>query len=85
MLVLREGMALAVSGMALGVVAALGLMRLLASLIYCVRPTDPATLVAASLALGSIAFSGKLRPRAPRHPGGDDDRSEIRVGNPTRR
>ena len=39
-------------GVALGVGAALGLMRLLASLLYGVQPVDPATLAAVSLTLG---------------------------------
>jgi len=55
-LVVREGMALAMSGLALGVIAALGLMRLLACLLYGVRPADPPTLVAVSLLLGGIAL-----------------------------
>ena len=55
-LVLREGMALAGSGMALGVIAALGLTRLLASLLYAVGPTDALTLMAVSLALGGVAL-----------------------------
>jgi putative ABC transport system permease protein len=61
-LVVREGMALAASGMAVGIVAALGLTRLLASLLYGVRSTDPATLVAVSLALGIVAFLATYIP-----------------------
>jgi putative ABC transport system permease protein len=57
-------MALAVSGLALGVIAALGLMRPLASLLYGVRPADPATLAAVSLALGVVAFLAATSPRA---------------------
>ncbi len=55
-LVVREGMALAAAGTAVGLAAAFGLTRLLASLLYGVRPTDPVTLVAVSLLLGGIAF-----------------------------
>jgi predicted permease len=61
-LVLREGMVLAGSGMALGVIAALGLTRLLASLLYAVRPTDASTLVAVSLALGGVALVASYVP-----------------------
>jgi len=56
MLVVHEGMALAAAGMAVGIVAALALTRLLAGLLYGVRPTDPSTLVAVSLLLGGIAL-----------------------------
>jgi putative ABC transport system permease protein len=61
-LVLREGMALAASGMALGAIAALGLTRLLASLLFAVRPTDAATLVAVSLVLAGVAFVASYFP-----------------------
>jgi len=61
-LVVREGMTVAVAGMAAGIVAALGLMRLLSSLLYGVRPTDPPTLVAVSLALASVAFLASYIP-----------------------
>ena len=55
-LVVREGMALAASGAGVGLAAAFGLTRFLASLLYGVRPADPATLLAASLSLGAIAL-----------------------------
>jgi predicted permease len=54
-LIVREGMALAVAGTVVGLAAALGLTRLMASLLYGVRPADPATLAAASLLLAGIA------------------------------
>jgi len=55
-LVVREGMVLAAAGTMVGLAAALGLTRFLASLLYGVRPADPATLVAVSLLLGGIAL-----------------------------
>jgi predicted permease len=55
-LVVGDGMALAGAGTVVGLTAAFGLTRLLASLLYGVRPTDPATLVAVSLLLGGIAL-----------------------------
>jgi ABC-type antimicrobial peptide transport system permease subunit len=55
-LVVREGMALAAAGMAVGLAAAVGLTRLMLSLLYGVRPTDPATLAGVSLLLGGIAL-----------------------------
>jgi len=44
--VLRSALSLSVVGIVLGLVAALGLTRLLASFLFGVAPTDPATLVA---------------------------------------
>jgi putative ABC transport system permease protein len=55
-LVVREGMALAAIGTVVGLMAALGLTRLMASLLYGVRPADPATLAAVSLLLVGIAL-----------------------------
>jgi ABC-type antimicrobial peptide transport system permease subunit len=55
-LVVRQGMGLALMGMAAGLVAALALTRFLAGLLYNVRPADPATLAAVTLLLGGIAL-----------------------------
>jgi putative ABC transport system permease protein len=55
-LVLRQGMRLAAIGLAGGLVAALALTRLMAGLLYGVRPADPATLAAVALLLGGIAL-----------------------------
>ena len=55
-LVLRQGMSLAVIGMAGGLVAAYALTRLMAGLLYGVRPEDPATLAGVTLLLGAIAL-----------------------------
>ena len=55
-LVLRQGMRLAAIGLAGGLVAALALTRLMAGLLYGVRPADPATLAAVALLLAGIAL-----------------------------
>jgi predicted permease len=55
-LVVREGMMPAAIGTAGGLVAAVGLTRLMASLLYGVRPADPATLAAVPVLLGGVAF-----------------------------
>jgi predicted permease len=55
-LVVREGMVLAAAGTAVGLAVALGLTRLMASLLYGVRPADPATLAAVSVLLAGIAL-----------------------------
>jgi len=44
-LVLNEALRLALSGVAVGIVLALGLTRLIASLLFGVRATDPSTIV----------------------------------------
>ncbi len=50
-LLMRQGIALAGAGLCVGIGGALALTRLLSSLLYGVRPTDPPTFVAASLIL----------------------------------
>src|SRR5213078_4594935 len=45
-MVLKQGLLLAVMGMALGIAAALGLMRLLSSLLYQVSSSDATTFAA---------------------------------------
>jgi len=54
-LVLREGMIPVALGLAAGITAALALGRLVASQLYEVRPSDPATLAAVVLLLGGVA------------------------------
>jgi predicted permease len=55
-LVLREGVALAAAGVAIGLVGALGLTRFLASLLYGVKPSDPLTLALAVLTLAVVVL-----------------------------
>jgi len=55
-LVVGEGMLLAATGMVVGLAVTVGLTRLMVSLLYGVRPTDPATLAGVSLVLGGIAL-----------------------------
>ena len=55
-MVVGQGMALALAGVGVGVGAALGLTRLMSTMLYGVRAFDPATFVAISLALGAVAF-----------------------------
>ena len=61
-LVVRGGMAYAVVGLVVGLVAALGLTRFLASLLYDVRPADPPTLIFVSLTLGVVALFASYLP-----------------------
>jgi predicted permease len=55
-LILNHGMKMALGGVVLGVVAALGLTRLLAKMLYGVSTTDPATFVVITLLLTAVAF-----------------------------
>jgi len=60
--VVREGVLLGLSGVAIGVVAAFGLTRFLGSLLYDVSPTDPATFIGTSLAFLAIAVCASVGP-----------------------
>jgi putative ABC transport system permease protein len=63
-LVLRSGLALAVAGVAAGTIAALGMTRLLASLLFGVASTDPLTFtVSALLLLAAAALACYLPAR----------------------
>jgi putative ABC transport system permease protein len=55
-LVIRQGMALVVAGIAIGVVGAFALTHVLAKFLYQVTATDPETFVAISLMLALVAF-----------------------------
>jgi putative ABC transport system permease protein len=56
LLVLGQGMKMALGGVALGLVAALGLTRLLTKMLYGVSTTDPATFAVISLLLATVAL-----------------------------
>jgi len=55
-LVLGEGMRIALAGIGVGIVAALGLTRLLSNVIYGVGATDPITFGAVALLLTAVAL-----------------------------
>jgi putative ABC transport system permease protein len=61
-LVLSHGMALALTGVELGLIAAFGLTRFLTSLLFEVSPTDPITFVAVALLLTSVALMACFLP-----------------------
>jgi len=61
-LVVRQGMTLVLAGVAIGVAGAAGLSRLIASQLYAVRGTDPATFGAVAVVLVTIALVAILVP-----------------------
>ena len=55
-LIVGQGMLLVVAGVGIGLLVALGLTRLMSSLLYGVSTTDPVTFVTLSLLLSAVAF-----------------------------
>ena len=55
-MVLRQGFVLAAIGVAIGVALALGLTRLMSTLLYEVQPMDPATFVVVAIGLLAVAL-----------------------------
>jgi len=61
-IVIVKGVALTTAGITLGIVAALGLTRLMAGLLYDVKASDPATFVSVALLLVVTALLACLQP-----------------------
>jgi len=61
-MVLRQGAALTVTGLAVGFAASLALTRFLATLLYEVRPWDPATSVMVGAVLTVVALAASYIP-----------------------
>ena len=61
-MIVGRGMMVVVAGLVLGAIAALALTRVMATLIYGVSPTDPATFVAAAGVLASVGALACLVP-----------------------
>ena len=55
-LVMKDGIRLTVLGIVLGLAGAAALTRLMVSLLFEVKPMDPATLIAVALLLAAAAF-----------------------------
>jgi predicted permease len=61
-LVLRQGMMLVLAGVVIGVVSALAITRVIASQLYSVRATDPATFISVAVLLATVALVATLLP-----------------------
>jgi ABC-type antimicrobial peptide transport system permease subunit len=61
-LIVGQGLRLAIAGVALGAVGALGVTRVIASLLYNISPTDPVTFIGASLFLTLLAALASYIP-----------------------
>ena len=61
-MILRQGLRLAVIGVAIGIAGALGLTRLMASLLFGVSATDPATFAAITIILAAVALLASYIP-----------------------
>ena len=61
-LVVRQGLRLALMGVVLGLLCAVGLTRLMTSLLYGVSPTDPATFAAVAAGLIAVALLASYIP-----------------------
>jgi putative ABC transport system permease protein len=61
-MVVREGLAVAGAGLAAGLLGALALNRLLGSMLYGVKPTDPTVYGALVLILGTVALLALIVP-----------------------
>jgi putative ABC transport system permease protein len=60
--VLRRALTLMAIGVAIGTVGALALTRVMAGLLYEVRPTDAVTFAGAALLLAALAVGASLIP-----------------------
>jgi len=60
--VLRQGLAMAGSGIVLGLLGALAMQRVVAGMLYGVGGTDPATLAAVSFLMALVAGGAALIP-----------------------
>jgi len=61
-MILREGMLLTVTGIAIGIPAALALTRILRSMLFDIEPTDPTTYVGMSTFLAFAALGACYIP-----------------------
>jgi ABC-type antimicrobial peptide transport system permease subunit len=61
-MVIRQGMALVLIGVVIGLVSAFGLARVMATFLFGVTPRDPAVFVVVPLVLAGVAWLGVWLP-----------------------
>lgn len=61
-MIMRQGVAIAAAGLVLGLLGALALNRVMASLLFGVEPTDPATFLAVSATIVGVALVACFLP-----------------------
>jgi putative ABC transport system permease protein len=61
-MVVAQGFKLTLIGVAVGIAGALALTRMLSSLLYSVKPTDPATFIGVTLILTAAALLASYLP-----------------------
>jgi predicted permease len=61
-MVIRHGVRLAALGLAFGVAGALGITRLMTTMLYGVRPTDPLVFASVAVALMAVAVAASVVP-----------------------
>jgi predicted permease len=62
LLVLQEGLRVTLTGVAIGLIAALVLSRLMSDYVYGIKPTDPLTFAAATVVLVAVALLASYLP-----------------------
>jgi putative ABC transport system permease protein len=62
LLVLRRGLAMTAAGVAIGLLAALGMTQVLSSMLFGVEPLDPSTFLAVTLVLGLLSLAASSLP-----------------------
>ena len=80
-LVVGSGMKLAALGLALGLLAAFGLTRFLASLLYGVSASDPLTFAVVIVLLGAVALLANYLPARRAAKINPDDRASSRMNS----
>jgi putative ABC transport system permease protein len=61
-LIIRQGMGLVLIGLAIGAAGAFALTRVMSSLLFGVKPTDPLTFASVSALLAAVAFAASYIP-----------------------
>ena len=61
-MIVRQAMRLAIAGIVIGLAGAYGLTRLMAAMLFGVKPTDPIVFVSVAVLLGSVAFLASYIP-----------------------